>query len=449
MRTDLLTAPIEGLAEAIDPVNGLDHALTHGLLRPSPDAAAALHALADALAGTPLAAPVAEAADKAEAGAAGESHFAALAAARMALFGAVHDALLARADEVTGRQRAPWPTPEPAEPHAPNLRAAASAWLAELARSGWRGISHDLVASSAPVITAMLPDQRLRRLATLLDGFTAELAASAPGTELDRVPERRWADLWARATLLAQPNATATLPAETVTGRLLPLGIDLHEHATAAQAQVHAVLEPSDGGAPRLVRVSVSVAKPDTVVGAGVWQLLRPHLTLLAATGEGRAMDIVDMPLTAGGDLLWNADQATPGAAADPFATARVTLADAIAPPVDPLDRHPVHIAEPVFLERYNAAEIPFTLDRLPAATPLTPTLIANSTACIGLLRWDAGRFAIQPLAVETTVKKKIAAVQAGAWAGSTKDAVGAKAEKAADEAVAALRERAGRLLRK
>lgn len=440
MRTDLLTQPVDGLAETLDPTTGFDRALTGGLLRPQPDSIAALHALADAVAGTPLAAPVAEAADKAEAGAAGEDHFAAFAAARMALFGAAHDALLARVDEATNRKRAQWPDPPTGEPHAPNLRAAASSWLADLARAGWCGLTHDLVAGSAPILAASLPDLQLRRLAALLDGFAAELAASAPGAELDRVPKRRWADLWSRAMLLTRPNASDHPATETATGRLLPLGVDLHEHSAAAQAQVHAVLEPADGSQPRLVRASVSVTKPDTIVGAGVWQLLRPHLALLDALGKGRAMDIVDMPLAAGGDLLWQAGKANLGTPAAPFATARVALAEAVASPVDPLDRHPVRIAEPVFLERYNPAEVPFSLDRLPSGSPLTPALVAKSTACIGLIRWDAGTFTVQPLAIETTGKKKT--VQAS-------DTPGPKAEKAADEAVAALRERAGRLLRK
>jgi hypothetical protein len=74
---------------------------------------------------------------------------------------------------------------------------------------------------------------------------------------------------------------------------------------------------------------------------------------------------------------------------------------------------------------------------------------VAASRACIGLLRWDAGAFRVQPLAVETVVRKKTVAVHAGAWAGGTTDKQGAKAEKAATDAVAMLRERAGRLLRK
>jgi hypothetical protein len=264
--------------------------------------------------------------------------------------------------------------------------------------------------------------------------------------------------------LLTVPGAAGAAPAGTVTGRLLPLGIDLHEHATAAQAQVHAVLEPADGSAPRLVRAAVSVPKPDTVVGAGVWQLLRPHLSLLGAVGEGRAMDVTDMPVTAEGDLLWDEAHARTGEPADAFATARVALPTAGATATAPLDRHPARIAEPVFLEGYGSetdedtGTLTFTVagrrlvvdtDRVPAAGPLTPEAVAASHACIGLLRWDAGRFRLQPLAVETTVRKKPVAVHAGAWAGGTTDKAGLKAEKAATDAVTVLRERAGRLLRK
>jgi hypothetical protein len=248
----------------------------------------------------------------------------------------------------------------------------------------------------------------------------------------------------------------------TVTGRLLPLGIDLQEHATAVQAQVHAVLEPADGTAPRLVRASVSAPKPDTIIGAGVWQLLRPHMSLLAAVGEGRSMDVADMPVTIEGDLIWNGDLARPGEPADPFATARVALPTAADAVTAPLDRHPARIAVPVFLEGYAARQdgdallltvaghaLAVDTDRIPAAGALTPRAVAASRACIGLLRWDAGSFSLQPLAVETTVRKETVAIHAGGWAGGTTDKAGDKAEKAAAEATAVLRERAGRLLRK
>ncbi|GAB2443791.1 hypothetical protein GCM10027162_44120 [Streptomyces incanus] len=463
MRADLLFDPVDGLDEALAAVDAFDAALVAGLLRPQPDQAAGVVELADAVAGTPLAARVAEAADKTVAGAAGEDHFVALAAARAALLGSVHDALTARGTEAVGRPVAGEADPGGAggTDHAANLLAAARSWLGDLARTGWQGIDHELVGGAAPVVTAMLPDPALRRQATLLDGFAAELAASCPGATLERIPVRRWADLWSRALLLTLPGATGAPAVDTVTGRLLPLGIDVQEHATAVQAQVHAVFEPAGGGAPRLVRAAASAPKPDTVVGAGLWQLLRPHLSLLAAVSEGRAMDLDAMPVTAEGDLVWDDTRARMGEPADSLATARVALPTAAAAATAPLDRHPARISVPVLLEGYEAEQdddgVAFRIaghrlavdtDRIPAAGPLTAEAVAASGACIALLRWDAGEFHVQPLAVEKTVRKKAVAVHAGAWAGGTTDKAGVRAEKAATGAVDALRERAGRLLR-
>ncbi|MFD7807029.1 hypothetical protein ACFV4H_11055 [Streptomyces cellulosae] len=463
MRADLLTDAVEGLDEALAAVDGFDGVLVGGLLRPQPAQAVGLAGLADAVAGSPLAGRAAEAAEKAAAGAADEDHYIALAAARTALLGSVHDALVARVEEAVGRPRAEDPATEAAGvEHPVNLLVAARGWLCDLARAGWQGIDHELVAGAAPVVTAMLPEPGLRRLATLLDGFAAELAASCPGATLERIPVRRWADLWSRAMLLTLPGADRTTAVGEVTGRLLPLGVDLHEHATAVQAQVHAVFEPADGGTPRLVRASVSAPKPDTVVGAGLWQLLRPRMSLLAAVSEGRAMDLDAMPVTAEGDLLWDDARATLGEPAEPFTTARVALPTAAAAPVMPVDRHPARIAVPVLLEGYavedEGEEVAFRVagerlvvaaGRVPAAGPLTAEAVASSSACLGLLRWDAREFLLQPLAVERTVRKKAVAVHAGAWAGGTADKAGVRAEKAATDAVTVLRERAGRLLRK
>ncbi|WUU80796.1 hypothetical protein OG790_04610 [Streptomyces cellulosae] len=463
MRADLLTDAVEGLDEALAAVDGFDGVLVGGLLRPQPAQAIGLAGLADAVAGSPLAGRVAEAAEKTAAGAADEDHYLALAAARTALLGSVHDALIARVEEAVGRPRAEDPAAEAAGvEHPVNLLVAARGWLCDLARTGWQGIDHELVAGAAPVVTAMLPEPGLRRLATLLDGFAAELAASCPGATLERIPVRRWADLWSRAMLLTLPGADRTTAVGEATGRLLPLGVDLHEHATAVQAQVHAVFEPADGGPPLLVRASVSAPKPDTVVGAGLWQLLRPRMSLLAAVSEGRAMELDAMPVTAEGDLLWDDARATLGEPAEPFTTARVALPTAATAPVMPVDRHPARIAVPVLLEGYGVEDegeavalrvagerLAVAAGRVPAAGPLTADAVASSAACLGLLRWDAGEFLVQPLAVERTVRKKAVAVHAGAWAGGTADKAGVRAEKAATDAVTVLRERAGRLLRK
>jgi hypothetical protein len=463
MRADLLASAPDGFAEAIAAVDAFDQALVAGLVRPQPAQAAGLAHLAEAVAGTPLASRVAEAAEKAAAGVAGEDHFVALAAARTALLGAAHDALMAPVQAATGRSAsAAEGAQATGSEAAQNLLTAARSWLSDLARTGWQGLDSDVVAGSAQVLAAMLPNPTLRRLAVLLDGFAAELAALCPGTTMERFPARRWADLWSRALMLTLPGGLATAAIEKATGRLLPLGIDLQEHATAVQVQVHAVFEPADGTQPRLVRASVSAPKPDTIIGAGLWQLLRPHMSLLGAVSEGRAMELTDMPLTVEGDLIWSDKQARRGDPADPFATARVVLPTAADAPTAPLRRHPASIAVPVFLEGYAVAKddgaltltvaghpLAVDADRIPVAGPLTPEAIAKSGACIALLRWDDGEFRVQPLAVETTVKKKVVAVHAGAWAGGTTDKDGVKAEKAATEAIVVLVERAGRLLRK
>lgn len=140
-------------------------------------------------------------------------------------------------------------------------------------------------------------------------------------------------------------------------------------------------------------------------------------------------MELDAMPVTGAGDLIWSEAHARQGEPADAFVTARVALPAATDTVTAPLDRHPARIAVPVFLEGYTVQQddgtLTFTVaghplevdtDRIPAAGPLTPEAVAGSGACIALLRWDAGAYRLQPLAVETTVRKKAVALHAGGW---------------------------------
>jgi hypothetical protein len=455
--SELLGDAPEGSGDALDLVSGFDGALTHGFARLGEEPAEALAALAGAVAATPIGERTAEAVEKVTAGSISDDHLAALAGARAALFGAVHDALLGRLDAALGRTRLAWEEPAAGPDVAANLLAGCRGWLRELAIAGWRGVDDDLVTSSDQTIEALLAVPALRGLAVLLDGLAAELRASSPVGTLERLPARRWADLWTRALLLSQKGPWNG-GAEQVSGRLLILGADVHEHATVVRVQVHAILEPAGGAPARLVRTSVAAAKVDTIAGPAVWRLLGGYPVLLSALAEHRSVDVTDMPLLAGGDLVWHDDRARAGEEADPFATARVGLAAAAAPPVAPLDRHPVRIAEPVLVEGYKidgetltlgGGSLALDLDRLPACGPLTPELVAASSACVGLLRWDGGRWLLQPLAVQATVKKKPVAAHNGDWALGPTDPKVVKAEAKAGDVVAVLRERAGRLLRK
>ncbi|WP_067971789.1 hypothetical protein [Nocardiopsis trehalosi] len=458
---DLLSADPPGAADALGAVTAFDAALVNGLARPDAACADALAGLAGAVAGTPLAAPVADAVAKVTAGVLADAHLAALAGARTALLGAVHDALLDAADTALGRTRAV-PADAPAPDPAPSgALVGARSWLTELAVTGWFGVDHDVASGADTAIESLLADPARRRLAVLLDGLAAELRASSPVGTMGAVPARRWADLWTRAVLLSQDAAPAGASgaATEATGRLLLLGADVHEHATAVQVQVHGVLEPADGSAPRCVRAAVGAPKVDAVTGPSVWRLLTAHPVLLAALAEHRAVDLTAMPLLDSGDLVWDDSRARAGDPADPFATARLHLDGAAVPAVPPLDRHPVRIAEPVLVEGYKvdrAAEelrlgdtrLPLDTGRLPAAGPLTAKLALASSACIGLLRWEAGRWSLQPLAVQAKVKGAVTAVHVGDWAKGPTDPKAAKAEERND-AIGVLRERAGRLLRR
>ncbi|MCX5070148.1 hypothetical protein OOJ91_30310 [Micromonospora lupini] len=449
-----------GLSDALDVVAGFDDALADGFGRIGERGGAALAALADALAGTPLAGPVTAAVDAVTAGSADPEHLAALAGARSALLGAAHDALLGQFDEASGRPRSPWTTPTAGPSDAPPALAGARAWWHEVAVTGWRGVDHELLSAAAGVVEACLAVPELRRIAVLLDGLAAELRACVPVATMAQVPARRWADLWARGVLLTQ-GTPPTGEASTVSGRLLPLGVDVHSHDTAVQVQVHAVLEPADGGPALLVRTGVAAAKVDTIVGPAIWRLLSAHPLLLTALAERRALTVTDLPLR-GGDLGWVDDRVQLDEPADPFATARVLLPVASSVASDPLDRHPTGIAEPVLVEgaavrdedgtlrvEVDGERVALAVDRLPAAGPLTADLVAAASACLGLLRWDDGRWLLQPLGVRATVKRRTVQAHNGDWACGVTDPKTAKEEARAGDAVAVLRERAGRLLRR
>ncbi|MEU4688140.1 hypothetical protein [Actinoplanes sp. NPDC023714] len=448
MLADALRARPAGLTETLALADGLDDALVHGLARIDEERAASLEALTGAFAGSPLGDRVADSIGKLIAGTVTDEHLAVLAGCRAALFGAAHDALLAP----FGRERRPAPAPAPG----PVLVAAGSrSWLRELAIAGWHGVDHELAAAGSPTVQALLADPAAARLAVLLDGFAAELRAAAPVATLERIPVRRWADLWSRALLLSQEGFPAAA-GETVDGRLLFLGADLHEHPTVFRVQAHGLLETA-GGEARVVRVSVAAPKVETITGPSAWRMLGAFPVLRAVLAGQRSAEVSGLTLI-GGDLIWDESRAAAGEPAEVFATARVLLGAATAAAVPPLDRHPALIAEPVLLEGYtpgadalvvDGVTLPVDLDRLPAAGPLTPALIAASTACVGLLRWDAGSWSVQPLAVQATVKRKAVTVSTADWALGPTEAKAAKAEAVAGTAVDVLRERAGRLLRR
>lgn len=452
-----------GLAETLRLLDAVDDLFTDGLARPDAGRGEIFDALADAFAASPLADRVAEATGKIGTGAASDEQFAVLAGARTALWGAVHDSLQSQVDTVLDRRREPAAEPvDTGNALPPNLLAGCRTWLTELAITGWRGVDEGILSSAAQTVEALLAHPDGRRAAVLLDGLVAELRACSPIANRTVVPSRRWADLWTRATTLANGHSPAAATAETTfTGRLLPLGTELYQHSTAFGIRVHWLAEPADGSDPRLLRTGLTAAKVDTILGPSCWRLLAGHPTLLTAVAQDRAVSVTELPLRSTGDLLWDESAAEAGDPTDPLSVARVSLARAIAPATAPWDRHPTAIAEPVFLEGYKVPKadrlgfklgdtvIDIDTDRLTSAGPLTDKLVKSSTTCLGLLRWEAGRWLLQPLTVQAPVKKVPTTIHNGQWALGPTDPKAAKAEAKNGTAVELLRERAGRLLRK
>lgn len=460
----------DGVDHALDLLERLDLVLARGLARTGPEEARTLTGLTAATEASPVGHAVGNAVGKILAGAGDADDLTVLAGARTAVLGAVHDALLAQLDAALGRARprsggahppAGVAATHPAPATHPAL-AGCRAWLQELAVVGWHGVDHDIASGGEQVVAALLAEPTLRRPAVLLDGLTAELQAASPIASMTELPARRWADLWARALLLTRTAGTGTGPApEPVTGRLLPLGVDVQEHPTAVQLQVHGLLEPASGGPTRLVRWTVGAGKVDTVTGPGLWQLFADRPVLLHALARGRSVEITDLPLHPTGDLVWDERRARPGEAADPFTVARVALADATGGAPASLDRHPVHLREPVLVEdcavatdgpgprlRLGDHSLAVDLDHLPSCGPLTAAHVTGADACLGLLRHDGREWVLQPLTVRTPVKRRPTVIGTGEWALGPTDPKVAKALARTGDTVGVLRERAGRLLR-
>ena len=121
-------------------------------------------------------------------------------------------------------------------------------------------------------------------------------------------------------------------------------------------------------------------------------------------------------------------------------------------PGVDAGDRHPVQLAEPVCLEDFkvhdgaepaiempDGAKLPLAWKRHSPASELKPEDVGKARCLVGLVRFDEGRWAVQPLCVELGGKGGEKFTGSG-----IEDALGRKKNVTLD----ILRERASRLLR-
>jgi hypothetical protein len=451
---ELLAVP-DGVRHAAAVIAGLDRCFVVGFGRLGPEQARALQALGRVCSGTPLKDAVGAAVEALGRNEFVERHFAALAAARAALQGAQHDALRKHAAAALGRPLPEEPAQDSGESAAPEpikvWQESTRHWLTEIAIAGFGQIEPQTLAPFAATLEQLQAEPSATRLAALLTGFREELLNAMPAAALPRIPAFRWTDLWARAMIAAQ-RPPAPLAGKKVSGTLALLGVDLRHHGYFLSADVYGVLE---GREPRLARVTLSSYKVDVIRGAEAWQCFDdaagPMLEAVAAT---QRLDVSGATLLPTGDLLTDGSEDVKGMYAV-FDAAKEWLGPGRAAPLPSaaaLDRHPVQIAEPVYLDGYKAAEDGTALDfgdgvvlrvateRISSLSALRPEHVAGSVLMLGLLRFDGGAWAVQPLAVRGAGKKSDVFSGSGAAARM----VGKK-----KPTLSILKERAGRLLRK
>lgn len=415
----------------------IDDCLAAGFARLGSQQRELLATLAPVLAGTPLGEPVAQAVSALAGGHVTEDALLALAAAREALQGARHDALVDAANTALG---SPWridvePRAEPADTPGELVRLLEGArhWLVEIAAAGLRQLTSSAIVPFAAVLDGLQQRAELGRLAGLLTGFAGELLDNAPTASLAEVPVRRWSDLWSRSLLAARRLPPRPLY-EPFSGELHVLGADLRLHDHLASVQAYAL------AGDRLVRATVTSWKVDAVAGDEVWALLLAQAPeLIGAIADRKTLAVKEMELASTGDLRWTGS-AKPGKSFDPIELATAALERGLTiPSVLPYDRHPVQLALPVVFDA-RAPALPIATQRISALSGLTA--LASADRAFGLLRFDAGAWQLQPLIARAQVKGK------PSYLGPQDSINAAKKIKKNASTLGVLQERASKLLR-
>lgn len=422
-----LTVP-DGVTAAAGVIAGLDGCLKVGFGRLAAEHADALQALADAVAGSPLAEPVADAVTAVAENQFLDKHFAALALARAALQGAQHDSLVAEARGALGRPPLDAADPQPASPVGDGPVAvwqeSARNWLMEIALAGFARLESETLAPFTATLERLQDEPAATRLAAVLTGLQNELIRALPIDEAG-VPTYRWADLWTRS-MVAAVRAPAAAEGESIAGEFLPIGGDFRRHGFFVSLEVYGLLNGE-----RLTRVPLSAYTVDVLAGDDLWRAFPESAhPLLEALSSSEGVQVKGATLLPTGDLLCDGQwkKGNPAKVLDVCAAAMGE--DITAPRAAAVDRHPLHVAEPVLLGQMT---LPVATGRAFTTDDLTPDHVAKAKRVFGLLRFDGGAWAVQPLRADG---KFIGAAAAKHLKPPKNDPLGQ------------LRERAGRLLR-
>lgn len=414
--SDLRTVP-ESVAQTSETLAALDEAFVSGFGRLTSAHLETLAGLQRAFHGTPIGEALASAVTGLGRSEFLDRHFAVIAVARSAALGAMHDALQAQACAALGRPRPvlediPPSAVQAAPPRAAVLLESTRQWLMELAIAGFANLEVGSLLPFQATLDAILAEPSLVRIAALLTGLLDELLSTFPAHGTPEIPQQRWADLWSRAMVLAltPAPAPATRPAS---GQLTILATELREHSNVVSLVAHGVLREASG--PRLVRTSISAFKVDVLESDDVAaRLATLGDKLITALANAQALKIDAMPLTATGDLVWQDKSASLDAKTKPLEVAAATLNKPAAqrPCFEPDARHPALLEELVYLTGADSAVVrtdgkstlaglPVEVHRWPASDDLATDDLAGNKGLVALLRYDAGRWSLQPVAID------------------------------------------------
>ncbi len=393
-----------GVAEAFAVIDALDRCLEVGLQCIGEEGWSALQSVGESFAGTPLGDRLEAMSRALERGQVGSEEIACFAVVRGALQGAVHDALSLQLREALGRPvpEATAPTPDAPYPSAsvPLVRAALQS-LADVARVGLGAVGAAQVEELRTVAFSMRDDAALQRLGATLASFVEVVERSVPMQDPEQLPLRQWADLWSRSVLLClgRPDPQGGEPVE---GTFRVLGGVWRASPVVASLSTWGLF----GEEGRLVRASCTAWILDQLIlmgQGGMRGRMGVDAALPAALEQRRELRVSGR--IRGGDLL--IDEAELGGSWDWARDVQAFQPGEAAPCVyvEPADRHPLQIAELVYLEEATQSgdALECSLGTFPIVDPGTFGRTTIVGQVLGVLTW-VDRWVIVPLAA--SVKK-------------------------------------------
>jgi len=448
-----------GTQAALDLINDFDQCFLTGFANLEYPQQQSLSIWQQVFAETPLQQPLSDSCKAIQANEFLERYFAILAVVRAAMQGMLFDTLQQQVSTLLGRTQSEQITIADQSGELPAHLSvwleSVRHWLMEIALVGYTRLESATLVPFLATLEQIQGEPLLIRQSALLTGFFNELIGLVPVADTNTIPLYRWVDLWSQAMIVSLQPIPLPQP-QIVSGNLEILGMDLRHHANLVSFTIYGLL--SYDAEIRLVKITQSTYKVDVISHEQIWLLFPDSTSLLEAYSKNQVLHLDDIPLLPTGDLIWQDQKAKMGKKYDLMARAAEFFGENphhsfIPCLIPPSDRHPIQLAEPIFLDNYKIVpqddqlvlswkdgdSLAIATQRISPLSEITQEVLTNSSQIFGLLRFDAGYWAIQPLTV--TVKGK--AIFTG------QNAAKIRKSPPKTNVVGILQERASRLLRK